>query len=1083
MGSAIISLRKNNKTYLLGFILNNVNDKREANINSSVEEFKMIKSNGFDYFTGKIRILEWVDGKAKDLSILPEMYLVSEDETSKIPVYISYEGGSVFYFDFRLTNVDMTKKYRLFLKLEGAEYYTDSKNISMYAKFENTIASKFETDTIKSTRNGNTLSFEKIKYDRENISEVTSLDLRNINGSDYIIGKVNIFEKEVNTKLIPEKPVEMYLKDNSGNKIPMYINKENNGEYYFDKNISGLNISEYKLYTNILDAKNISNKKEALVNLEKFKEELMYKDNTEKSIYLKGNGILEILPKVYRENLKTKLIRFEQFLENNSKYISGNIDIYQIINDREVKLNSNQQENINRFKVVLLDDLNNETNMYSNKDNDGSIYFDLNLLGLKRERKYRIVVKDIKNNNNIVKEHEVISDKLAKNYSFEKFGMDSNIVLTEEKNNGSKTFLVYYEGEKRINLNLRNNITLLKGFNVLREGNIVKYIAGNIDVYDLNNNNEEIDHKKVNIKLIDENNKEYSTYNSYENGNKYYFDINIDGLDFEKTYKISVKYNGNEVENSEFNNIQNESNRFEIEKIRKDEINIKNKGEVININSNIINVKSELLSGNRKYLIGNIYANITSTFGNVENRELEIYLKDEEGNRYDTYHSYEGNNKYYFDKNISGIDKNKKYGIYVKYRNKEVELNNYEIKNNSLEYEVKMLPNTNRSKFEIKERENKIDINANMIELKSELLSENRRYLIGNIYANITSTLGNVENRELEIYLKDEEGNRYDTYHSYEGNNRYYFDRNISGIDKNKKYGIYVKYRNKEVELKGYEVNNNSLEYEVKMLSNTNNSKFEIKERENKIDVNTNIIEFKTETFSSDRKYIIGNINVDILSLLGKPDNTKVEIYLKDEEGNRYDTYHSYEGNNKYYFDKNISGMDTSLKYKLIIKYLNIEKEISFNNLYIKNNSNNFKIEKRDENKLSIINSNNEYNIAEGLLNLKTININPNTRYLIGNINIEILNNINNDRNINQNELKLYLEDGDNNKIDTYHSYEGNNKYYFDRNITGFSGKYSLVVEYRGAFKKINLNNINVMNNANDFYITKINYDFEIINR
>ena len=1083
MGSAIISLRKNNKTYLLGFILNNVNDKREANINSSVEEFKMIKSNGFDYFTGKIRILEWVDGKAKDLSILPEMYLVSEDETSKIPVYISYEGGSVFYFDFRLTNVDMTKKYRLFLKLEGAEYYTDSKNISMYAKFENTIASKFETDTIKSTRNGNTLSFEKIKYDRENISEVTSLDLRNINGSDYIIGKVNIFEKEVNTKLIPEKPVEMYLKDNSGNKIPMYINKENNGEYYFDKNISGLNISEYKLYTNILDAKNISNKKEALVNLEKFKEELMYKDNTEKSIYLKGNGILEILPKVYRENLKTKLIRFEQFLENNSKYISGNIDIYQIINDREVKLNSNQQENINRFKVVLLDDLNNETNMYSNKDNDGSIYFDLNLLGLKRERKYRIVVKDIKNNNNIVKEHEVISDKLAKNYSFEKFGMDSNIVLTEEKNNGSKTFLVYYEGEKRINLNLRNNITLLKGFNVLREGNIVKYIAGNIDVYDLNNNNEEIDHKKVNIKLIDENNKEYSTYNSYENGNKYYFDINIDGLDFEKTYKISVKYNGNEVENSEFNNIQNESNRFEIEKIRKDEINIKNKGEVININSNIINVKSELLSGNRKYLIGNIYANITSTFGNVENRELEIYLKDEEGNRYDTYHSYEGNNKYYFDKNISGIDKNKKYGIYVKYRNKEVELNNYEIKNNSLEYEVKMLPNTNRSKFEIKERENKIDINANMIELKSELLSENRRYLIGNIYANITSTLGNVENRELEIYLKDEDGNRYDTYHSYEGNNRYYFDRNISGIDKNKKYGIYVKYRNKEVELKGYEVNNNSLEYEVKMLSNTNNSKFEIKERENKIDVNTNIIEFKTETFSSDRKYIIGNINVDILSLLGKPDNTKVEIYLKDEEGNRYDTYHSYEGNNKYYFDKNISGMDTSLKYKLIIKYLNIEKEISFNNLYIKNNSNNFKIEKRDENKLSIINSNNEYNIAEGILNLKTINTNPNTRYLIGNVNIEILNNINNDRNINQNELKLYLEDGDNNKIDTYHSYEGNNKYYFDRNITGFSGKYSLVVEYRGAFKKINLNNINVMNNANDFYITKINYDFEIRNR
>ena len=144
----------------------------------------MIKSNGFDYFTGKIRILEWVDGKAKDLSILPEMYLVSEDETSKIPVYISYEGGSVFYFDFRLANVDMTKKYRLFLKLEGAEYYTDSKNISMYAKFENTIASKFETDTIKSTRKGNTLSFEKIKYDRENISEVTSLDLRNIKLSE-----------------------------------------------------------------------------------------------------------------------------------------------------------------------------------------------------------------------------------------------------------------------------------------------------------------------------------------------------------------------------------------------------------------------------------------------------------------------------------------------------------------------------------------------------------------------------------------------------------------------------------------------------------------------------------------------------------------------------------------------------------------------------------------------------------------------------------------------------------------------------------------------------------------------------------
>ena len=431
---------------------------------------------------------------------------------------------------------------------------------------------------------------------------------------------------------------------------------------------------------------------------------------------------------------------------------------------------------------------------------------------------------------------------------------------------------------------------------------------------------------------------------SYQSGIRYYFDTNIDKLDLNKEYYIESKLTGSKNIAPESKKIQKVSLPNKILKQNyKDRIVKTISSKIVfsegeysgDIKTNVEVVKLVQNGQQENYIAGfvNIEEIVNGIFRNPRSMP-EISLKSTDGTvNLKAYVGYEGNTKYYFDKNIQYLDTSKEYYIEItlttednisKNKTQKLVIGNKEIgkfdgitvnaKNDGFVLNYMGVINTELNKMQIIQN------------------AKGENYISGNIYiAEWVENNCKKPSTMPKMILKSIDGQvQKNMYVNYENGIGYYYDVNIEKIDKTKEYYIEVDLINPnniaeenskkqiaKMSIKG-EVGTTTDNIEV--IINKNNIKF----NDNSLyigTINTEINQIRVIQ-SGDKDYISGYIYVaEWVNGECKTPKEIPEIELKSTDG-KFETkmYVGYEGGIKYYFDKYIGNLDTNKEYYMEVK-------------------------------------------------------------------------------------------------------------------------------------------------------------------
>ena len=386
--------------------------------------------------------------------------------------------------------------------------------------------------------------------------------------------------------------------------------------------------------------------------------------------------------------------------------------------------------------------------------------------------------------------------------------------------------------------------------------------------------NEKLENKKEQTKLesIESKKKIENTKNNQEN-------VLLNGkLNSDNNTKIK---NVNDKSHDEKNNENAE--KLE-EKVQNDRATSENSN---NIFANIFEIRSQ----SNGYIIGKINTN----------RKIDgtkLLLVDEEGKKSETWVIDQGNNNYYFDKNIADCSKDKKYHFEIVEgtENKKVtSINKYlgKIGNYDVEIDDGILSFSKEA------------IRGNIFEIRSQ----SNGYIIGKINTN-----AKIDGSKL--LLVDEEGNKSETWVIDQGNNNYYFDKNIADYSKDKKYHFEIVVGKESEKVTSISKNLGKIDnYIVKMIDN-------------------NLIFEKIRIIKEEKIFNITNIevvdnylkiNAEIYKKIKYTDEEKIveakidNIEVVDEQGNKSGTWILNKGNNSYYIDRNFYNYSNNTKYKIVL--------------------------------------------------------------------------------------------------------------------------------------------------------------------
>ena len=231
-----------------------------GNINTELNEIKVIQSGEKDYISGYIYVAEWVENECKTPSDIPEIKLKSTDGKFETEMYVGYEGGIKYYFDKYIGNLDTNKEYYIEVKLKG------NKNISPEEN-KKQIVRMTKQGEIGICKNGNRVIVEgnniKIKANtyKGNINtELYDAKIIQSGEKDYISGYIYIAEWVGDECRTPSELPKMLLKSTDGKfETEMYVGYEGGIKYYFDKYIGNLDTSkEYYIEVKLTGKNNIA---------------------------------------------------------------------------------------------------------------------------------------------------------------------------------------------------------------------------------------------------------------------------------------------------------------------------------------------------------------------------------------------------------------------------------------------------------------------------------------------------------------------------------------------------------------------------------------------------------------------------------------------------------------------------------------------------------------------------------------------------------------------------------------------------------------------------------------------------------
>ncbi len=501
-------------------------------INTELYEMNVIQNTaGNNYISGKINIAEWVDGVCKTPTMLPTMTLKSTDGEYSEKMYVSYQNGIEYYFDKNIQKLDDGKEYYIEVAL------TNTANTA--AKEEKTQVAKFSIDTVK----GNLTDGRKVQIVNKNYLKIIDESLyygtintqlyemnviQNAAGDNYINGRIYIAEWVNGECRTPSTTPKMYLKSTDGTvNLSMYVSHQNGIEYYFDKDIEGLDTNkEYYIEAELTNPKN---------QAEKENQQQRVNMTVQGEIGLCTNGSKVIVEKntiklsdgsLYYGTINTQLYEMNT-IQNaaGDNYISGRIYIAEWVNGecRTPSTTPNMYLKSTDGAVNL--------SMYVSYQNGIEYYFDKNIEGLDTSKEYYIEV-ELTNPKNQASEGE--KKQTAKITPQGEIGQCTNENKVIVENNIIKLVNedAYYG---TIN-------TELYEMNIIQNAAGDNYISGRIYIAEWVNGECRTPSAtpKMYLKSTD-GIVNLSMYVSYQNGIEYYFDKDIEGLDISKEYYIEVE--------------------------------------------------------------------------------------------------------------------------------------------------------------------------------------------------------------------------------------------------------------------------------------------------------------------------------------------------------------------------------------------------------------------------------------------------------------------------------------------------------------------------------------------------------------
>ncbi len=539
-------------------------------------------------------------------------------------------------------------------------------------------------------------------------------------------------------------------------------------------------------------------------------------------------------------------------------------------------------------------------------------------------------------------------------------------------------------------------------------------------------------------------------------------DLEVDELKIENENDAKKEKQYNKKDNKLEKDNLNSNNNVEIKNIN-DKINDEKNNENIvkleekiqndigtsensnNIFANIFEIRSQ----SNGYIIGKINTNVK-----IDGKKL--LLVDEEGNKSETWVVDQGNNNYYFDKNLADYSKDKKYHF-------EIVVGTERKKVTSISKNLGKIGN-----YDVKIEDgilsfSKEAIRGNIFEIRSQ----SNGYIIGKINTN-TKIDGS------KLLLVDEEGNKSETWVIDQGNNNYYFDKNLADYSKDKKYHFEIVVGTERKKVTSTSKNLGKIDdYIVKMIDN--NLVFEkIKKLKEENIFNITNIELTNNYLK---------LNAEIYKKIKYTDEEKIveakidNIEVIDEQGNRSGTWILNKGNNLYYIDRNFYNYSNNTRYKIILTSEGKEIEAIIKNgrvgilrdkaVVVKDNEITF-----DELKITTY------------INMENISTIYNSDYLIMNLNFSrYIENIKTDQEVKVE--KLVLSDVDTKaEKELFKLKKGKNSYYADIHIGKIfkDQKYNLIAYYyEGDVLKAGIVNIG---NRNIGSITRsriTSRDYEII--
>ena len=436
-------------------------------------------------------------------------------------------------------------------------------------------------------------------------------------------------------------------------------------------------------------------------------------------------------------------------------------------------------------------------------------------------------------------------------------------------------------------------------------------------------------------------------YVGYEEGIKYYFDKNIEGLDTEKQYYIEAVLTS--TQNVE--NINSKTQRVQL----KDKVLKENyKGKTIKIVNNKITfsngtyegtINTELIDINiiqnsigENYISGYVY--IAEWIGEnctTPKAIPEVRIKSTDGTVNElAYVGYEGSIEYYFDKNIENYDLLKQYYIEAKL------VSEGNIASEKSKIQRIYLGNKTVGKFkgrditvvsqdDIFKLKYKGNINTELIDINL-IESSGNNYISGYMYiAEWIDGECKTPNILPKLYLKSTDGKvNLEMYVGYEEGIKYYFDKCLEGLDIAKEYYIEAQLVNEDnisiYKSQTVRIPDQRIGEKGSMIVDAKDNKIKIQDSSLYYGtINTELYDMKIIQNGTEDNFISGYIYIAewVNGECRTPSNMP-KMYLKSTDGKvEMEMYVGYEGGIKYYFDKCIEGLDTNKEYYIEAKLTN----------------------------------------------------------------------------------------------------------------------------------------------------------------